>query len=127
VTILAGAFVLLLVLVVGLGRVAHGRQLVAGVAGTAARAASMESTGASADTAARQAAQDALSEAGVSCTALDVTVDTGQFHAGGQVTVTVACTAELADLAMSGLPGSSTVSSSATVPLENFRSFGDAP
>jgi hypothetical protein len=60
----------------------------------------------------------------VSCTTLRVDVDTTSFRAGGQVTATVSCTATLSDLTLSGLPGTSTVSASATVPLETFRTYG---
>ncbi len=43
---------------------------------------------------------------------------------GGYVTVTVACHVELSDIALPGMPGSTTVEASATAPIDPYRSVG---
>jgi hypothetical protein len=98
---------------------AEGR--VQGAARDAARAASVARSAVSAAEAARGAAAGNLKERGVSCTAFEVLVDTTNFRPGGQVRVSVACTADLSGLGLSGLPGSKTLRSVATAPLEQYR------
>ena len=117
------AFVLL---VVGFGRVTHGRQEVQAAAAAAARAASLANTPGQAQTAAQQEAAADLAQAGISCqSSPPPTVDTSQFHAGGQVTVTISCVTNLSDLTVVGFPGHKTLTASATVPLEQYRQFGN--
>ena len=122
--ILTPVFVAMVLLVVGFGRLTHGRQLVEQAASAAARAASLDSTPTQATTDAQVEARDILTQAGVSCHAFTADVDTSDFRAGGQVRVTVACVASLADLGLVGFPGAKTLEASATSPLEQFRQFG---
>ena len=118
------AFVLL---VVGFGRVTHGRQEVQQAAAAAARAASLANTPGEAKIAAQDEASADLAQAGISCqSSPPPTVDTSQFYAGGQVTVTITCVTNLADLTVVGFPGHKTLTATSTVPLENFRQFGGA-
>ena len=63
-----------------------------------------------------------LGEAGVSCTDLDVDVDLSDYQPGGQVRVTVSCTAQLADVALAGFPGAAIFTATSTVPIETYRS-----
>lgn len=116
-------FIAMLMLVVGLGRASHGRQLIDQSGAAAARAASLDNTPSRAAIDARRAAGDTLTQAGMSCENLQVAVDTSRFRPGGAVNVTVRCTVDLSRLALAGLPGSVTLSSSSTSPLENFRDF----
>ncbi|MGI8667981.1 MAG: TadE family protein [Jatrophihabitans sp.] len=117
------AFVLL---VVGFGRVTHGRQEVQAAAAAAARAASLANTPGQAQTAAQQEAAADLAQAGISCqSSPPPTVDTSQFYAGGQVTVTISCVTNLSDLTVVGFPGHKTLTASSTVPLEQYRQFGN--
>jgi len=122
--ILTPIVIVLLLLVVGFGRYAHGRQLVEQAASAAARAASLSATAVQADGRARQAAAASLSDAGVSCTSMGITVDSGDFRAGGTVGVTLTCTADLSGLALAGLPGSVTMTGTGRAPLEQFRQIG---
>jgi Flp pilus assembly protein TadG len=115
------AFVLL---VVGFGRVTHGHQLVQQAASAAARAASLANTPRQASTDATREASDTLAQAGISCQSMHPTVDTSQFYAGGQVSVTITCVTNLSDLTVVGFPGHKTLTASATVPLEQYRQFG---
>jgi Flp pilus assembly protein TadG len=119
--VLAPIVIAIVLLVVGLGRYAHGKQLVEQAAAAAARAASLTSTTAQARTRAGQAATGSLSDAGVSCTGMTTDIDTGSFRPGGVVTVTITCTADLSDLAISGLPGAATITATGRAPLETHR------
>ena len=114
------AFVLL---VVGFGRVTHGRQLVQQAAAAAARAAALANTPGQAATDATQEASDTLAQAGISCQSMHPSVDTSQFHAGGQVSVTITCVTNLSDLTVVGFPGHKTLTASASAPLEQYRQF----
>jgi len=115
------AFVLL---IVGFGRVTHGRQLVEQAAAAAARTAALGSTPGQAKAAARQEAADTLSQAGISCTSMRTDVNTSGFHPGGQVSVTVTCVASLADLTVVGFPGSKTLTATSMSPLDHYRQIG---
>jgi Flp pilus assembly protein TadG len=110
--------------VVGFGRVERGRALVDQAAQAAARAASLTSTPAAADEAASQGVQQTLRGGGLSCANLAVNLDTSAFYAGGQVTAHVACHADLSDVAVAGLPGTVTLTASATAILETHRQLG---
>ena len=107
--------------VIGLGRLdeAHG-QLV-GAARDAARAASETRTATDAVAAAASTARTELATSGLSCHSVDVHVDTARFTPGGLVRVTVTCTTDLSDVTVSGLPGSKTMTASASAPLDTYR------
>ena len=124
--VLAPIFIAVVLLVVGLGRYAHGTQLVEQAAAAAARAASLTSSSAQAQGRAARAAAGSLADADLSCTGMTAEVDTGSFRPGGVVTVTVTCTADLSGLALSGLPGAVTMSATGRVPLEAFREITDS-
>jgi Flp pilus assembly protein TadG len=121
--ILTPLIIAMLLLVVGLGRVSHGRQLVDQAAAAAARAAALTNAPGPATTSAQQAAQDTLSQAGVSCSQLHVNVNTGAFRSGGYVDVTVRCTANLSGLALAGMPGSVTLTATSRSVLESHRDY----
>ena len=58
------------------------------------------------------------------CLRQQVVTDVGHFYPGGFVTVTVTCTVALSDLSVPGMPGSTTVSATASAPIDPFRSVG---
>lgn len=120
--LIAPVLLVVLLFVVGLGRMAHARQQVNAAAADAARAASLERNLALSDGAARRTARADLGQAGVSCAQLQVAADLSDYRPGGKVQVTVTCTALLHDVAIAGLPGSRTFRSTATVPIETWRS-----
>jgi Flp pilus assembly protein TadG len=111
----------LLLIAVGTGRLVSARLDVADAAHQAARAASLARTPGAASAAAQSAAHEALDGEGRACSHLAVTTDTGSFRPGGQVSVTAACTADLADLAAIPWPGDHTVTETFTAPLETYR------
>ncbi len=124
--ILTPVLLLMLLLVVGFGRLTHGRELVQQAASAAARAATLDSNPIKAGSDATKAAHEVLDQAGVSCHKFIVTPDTTDFGPGGQVSVTVKCTTSLSNLGLVGFPGSKTLTASATSPLEQFRQYGTA-
>ena len=126
-TILSSFLIVMLLLVVGLGRVSHGRQLLDQAGAAAARAAALTNAPGQASAVARQAASDTLTQAGLACGQLRVDVDTGAFHPGGYVDVAVRCTADLSGLALAGMPGSVNLTSTSRSPLETYRDLSGAP
>jgi Flp pilus assembly protein TadG len=120
--LMAPVLMVILLFVVGLGRMAHARQQLESVAADSARAASLERNTDRSAAAARTAAQQSLGQAGVSCADLTVRVDLSGYQPGGQVRVRVSCTSELSDLAVAGFPGRRTLTADATVPIEIYRS-----
>lgn len=120
--ITAPVLLMIMLLVVGLARMASAAQEVDSIAADGARAASLErDTSLSAD-AARAAVTASLGDRGLDCAGLDVDVDVSAYQPGGVVTVTVACTADLRDIALTGLPGTWQITSTAHVPIETHRS-----
>ncbi|WTX00307.1 pilus assembly protein [Streptomycetaceae bacterium NBC_01309] len=119
--LLVPLLVLVLLLVVALGRFASARGLVDDAAHQAARAASLTRSATAAEQAAYQAAHAALDGAGVTCTSLVVSVDTGGFAPGGRVRVAVACTVSLAEMGALGLPGHRTLQGEASSVLDVHR------
>ncbi|WP_035851146.1 TadE/TadG family type IV pilus assembly protein [Kitasatospora azatica] len=123
--LIAPLLLTLLVFAVGAGRLVSARLDVADAAHQAARAASLARTPASATAAAEQAARGALDGTGLACPKLAVTADTAAFHPGGQVSVTLACTASLADLTALPWAGDHTVTETFTAPLETYRTTSE--
>ena len=115
--------VLLLLVVLG-GRYAQARADVDAAARDAARAGSIEREPDAAKTAAVEAARSRLTEGGVTCRDLDVSVDTTDFRAGGSVGATITCTIDLSDLTGLGVPVSRTISSTFTEPMDVYRRAG---
>lgn len=120
-TLIAPVLVVILLFVVGLGRMAHARQQIESVAADSARAASLERNTAMSAQAAKTAATRSLGATGVSCTNLDVNTDLSSYQPGGRVTVTVSCTTRLRDVMLAGFPGSRTFTATSSVPIETFR------
>jgi Flp pilus assembly protein TadG len=116
--------VALLLFVVFVGRVAQSRADVERAARDAARAASIARTSEAARTQGETAARATLASGGVACQRLDVAIDVAQFRAGGTVDATVTCTIGLGDLALLGVPGSRTVTSTFSEPVDTYRGIG---
>jgi Flp pilus assembly protein TadG len=116
------------VLIVALARVRLADGLVIDAANDAARAASLQRSSGAAAAAASSAAATSLAGTNTSCQGGPaVSVDTSNWVAGGSVSVTVTCTANLSDVAVPGLPGSHTLDARATAPIERFRFQGGTP
>jgi Flp pilus assembly protein TadG len=119
--VLAPVLVVLLLFVVAVGRLVVARQEVDNAAVDAARAASIATSPAGASQAATQIASADLSGDGVTCATFATTVGTGDFVPGGTVGVHVTCTSSLSGLSLLRLPGSETLVSSATAPIDLYR------
>lgn len=116
---------LLLGVVIFAGRVAQAGLTVDAAAGEAARAATAADTRAQAISRARDAAHTSFESAGLKCSTVDVSVDTSQWaRPSGQAAIasaTVSCQIELGDLVGVSVPGTKTVSSTATSALDTYR------
>ena len=118
-----------LLLIIGLlivaGRVNNANAAVEQAATDAARTASSARTAAGARDMAQASAEKTLAAQGLQCTTTTIVVDTSGFATRpGQVatvTATVTCPVRLSDLAVPGLPGTRTVSHSATSSIDTFR------
>jgi Flp pilus assembly protein TadG len=121
--IFAPALIIMLLFVVGAGRIAQAHQAVEAAARDAARQASIARDPATAQTNATSSAQAALTRGGLNCPA-HVSVDTSGFSrpvgAPATVTARVTCTVHLADVSLAGVP-TTTVSSDFTSPIDPFR------
>ena len=122
------AFLLFVGLIIFGGRTATTHQSVETAAADAARSASLERTAASARTQAISAATTSLSNQGIHCLDIDVTVDASQFsRTVGQaatVSVTVQCRLDLSDLSVPGVPGTRLIQASSTSPIDTWRERG---
>jgi Flp pilus assembly protein TadG len=114
----------LAMLVVG-ARIALAGDRVSGVAGIAARDASLARSAGAAHQAATASATEALADRNMHCADVQVRVDTSGFNSApgvpASVTVAVSCTVDLSDIGVTGLPGSRTLRDTATSPLDPAR------
>ena len=114
-------FLVLSFLVVA-GRLTTVRGDVAAAARDAARAASRAATFEQATQDARDTAEASLGGRDVTCGDLAVDLeDPAAFHAGGTVTVRVACDVSLADVAIPGLPGARTIEHRSIEVIDVYR------
>ena len=118
-----------LLLLIGLltvaGRVNSANAAVEQAAVDAARTASSARTAAAAAGLAQAGADRTLAAQGLQCTTTTVALDTSGFATppgrSTTVTATVTCPVRLSDLSIPGLPGTRTVSHTATSSLDTFR------
>lgn len=87
----------------------------------AARAASLERTGARAAGQARSTATAALASAGVTCRSMTVDIATADLRPGSAVTVTVSCDVDLSGALMLGAGGQKRLSATAIEPVDTYR------
>jgi hypothetical protein len=113
--------------VLAAGRHTEASMQVTDAAAAAARAASVARTATDATHAAQDAVAAMMSGDPTGCHQPVVSVDTSTFTPGGSVTATVRCTVSFADLTGLGLPGSDTVTATATEVLDQYRSTAAGP
>ena len=115
---------ILAMLVIG-ARIALAGDRISGVAGIAARDASLARSADAATQIATSSATIALTSADLHCSNVQVVADTSGFAAPpgapASITVQVSCTVALSDLGVAGLPGSRTLTDAATSPLDPAR------
>lgn len=120
-TLLVPVLIVLLLFVVFCGRLADSRLRVDDAAHQAVRAATLARSSSQASSDAHAIAQAALSQAGVRCQNLGVSAQLAGLQPGSTVTVTVTCDIGLSDLAMLGVPGSTTAESTASSVVDQWR------
>ncbi len=118
------ALVVMLLFIVALGRLTDTRGQVAAAARDAARSAANARTPATAELAGSYLGAATLNDRGVGCRRLTVTIDTTGFRADGIVAATVTCVVDLSDITGLGLPGTKTISSTFTAPVDPHRGIG---
>lgn len=124
ITLVAPFLIALLVFVaVVIGRGVDARLRLDDAAHQAARAASLARTAPAAASAARVTATTALAGAGVNCQSVQVDTS-GQFGPGGRVTVTLACSVNVAAASLLAVPTSRTLQATATEPIDVYRGSG---
>jgi hypothetical protein len=129
---------LLLIGAIAVGaRVALADDSITGVAAAAARDASLADNPVQAEQVATRTAAATLAAQDLHCRKTTINVDTSGFAAPpgtpASIHVTVTCVVSFADIALPGLPGSHTLTDSASSPLDPYRvtslgfSNSDAP
>lgn len=121
--VLVPALLVLFALVVAFGRATTAADDVEHAARVGARAAVSAQTDGAAEVRARQAASTSLQGSGLSCTSQSVAV-AGSVAPGARMTVTVTCVTSLSDLVQFGMPGSKTLTASATEVVDVTRGGG---
>ncbi|MEV5203205.1 TadE family protein [Streptomyces sp. NPDC053720] len=123
--VLAPVMIALLLLMIAFGRVTDADGAVDSAARAAARAASLERDAGSAQAQAQDAATRSLQGEGITCRTSNVVIDTSGYALDlgveATVTATVACTANLSDIGLPGLPGAKTLTASWTSPIDTYR------
>jgi Flp pilus assembly protein TadG len=123
--VLTVPILLVLLVVIAGGRINSANQAIDHVATEAARAASLARTARQAQVSATSTTEQTLHDQDLHCLSTVVDVDTSGFTATlgtpATVRVNVTCTVELADIALPGLPGTKTLTSSFASPLDPFR------
>lgn len=122
--ILALAIGLLIAFAIAGGRLVTAEAAADHSARSAARTASLQRDGGSAEAAADSVARSVLAEQGLRCASLDVTVDSSGFArppgSPASVTAVVRCTVDWADLGLPGA-GTRTVEATAVSPIDRWR------
>ena len=119
--VLAPLLIGFMLLVVFAGRTAQAEGDVAHAAQEAARAASLVGSPTAATESAEETAAANIATGAVACRHLEVSVDTTDFGAGGQVVVTVSCEAAFADIAMLAVPGRRTFVATTIEVIDTYR------
>lgn len=114
--------ILMMLLIVAAGRLVNARLQVDSAARQAARAASIAPGPGAAVTDATATAQSALTGQHTTCATPEVSVDTSDYRPGGQVRVQVTCVVQLSGVSGLHLPGTITVTSRFTSPIDVYRS-----
>lgn len=122
------AFILFLGLIIAGGRLALAHQALQSAAADAARTASIARDAGDANTSAQQEAATSLNNQNLRCRSTQVSVDTSGFRVptgqAADVTVTLTCRVDLADLSVPGVPGSRLIRATMSSPIDTWRERG---
>jgi Flp pilus assembly protein TadG len=122
--VLTPVLLVLALTMVAFGRVAEARQQVVEAARAGAEVASVLPTATGAQNGSQVDAVVGITVRGLTCAERQVETNVSHFYPGGYVTVTVICQVSLSDVAVPGMPGSTTVRASSTAPIDPYRSVG---
>ncbi|KQX70154.1 TadE family protein [Streptomyces sp. Root1310] len=126
--VIVPSLIMFLCLAIGGGRIVTSGSKIDAAAEDAAREASIHRTAAAAQSAAHAAAAESLNDQGITCASTSVSVSTGGLSVPvgqvGTVSVTVTCTVSLSDLLLPGVPGTRTLTSTATSVVDQYRQRG---
>jgi Flp pilus assembly protein TadG len=124
-TIGVPAFALFVGLIIFGGRTATTHEALQTAAAAGARSASIARDAQTARSDARQAALASVANQKISCSDVNVTVNTTDFNkqpgVPGLVDVTVSCRLNLSDLAVPGVPGSRVMRATMSSPIDTWR------
>lgn len=119
--VLTVPIMVLVAFTVFVGRYAAVHQDITSAARDAARAAAVRQFPGPAQADATDAADATLVNQAISCSTLEVKVDTGQLHPGGRVEVEVRCVLFIADVVGFGMPGTTTVTATSVAVVDRYR------
>jgi hypothetical protein len=123
--LIAPALALVILLLVAGARVALAGNAVESAAVAAARDASLSRTTAGAQSGAQLAANVSIAQSGLVCANFTVVVDDAELNVPlgqvGKVNATLTCTLNMTDIALPGLPGTKTITTTASSPVDAFR------
>jgi len=119
------ALAIIIGFLIACGRIAFTQQTVQEVANAAARDASLSRSVAGAQDTANANALNAAAQAGLKCQPITVAIDGSGIDAPlgtvGTVSATVSCKLNLSDIALPGLPGTKTFTTTSTSPVDPYR------
>ncbi|MGH9154418.1 MAG: TadE/TadG family type IV pilus assembly protein [Acidimicrobiales bacterium] len=111
-------FVVIVLALSGFGRFAQVRADLDQAARDGARAASLRAAPENASADATKAVDAALAEQGLACASRRLRVDTSELHPGGQVSVSLDCELEMAEITLLRLPGRRTMTAGFVAPID---------
>jgi Flp pilus assembly protein TadG len=118
--IVAPLLLLVALLMIFFGRIESAQGDVGAAARAGAEAAVVQGNAAAAQSSASAAVTATLASDQVACPSPTVSTNVTNFVAGGSVTVSVTCVAQLSDVTAPGLPGQKTFSATATAPIDPY-------
>ena len=116
-----------MMLMVGVGRIVNAQSQVDSAARDAVRDASIARSAGDAQSRAAAAAAASLEQYNWGEGGPSTQTDTSAWAPGGQVSVTITCSADLGGLTLIGLPGTKQMTARATAPLDTYRRAGNEP
>jgi Flp pilus assembly protein TadG len=123
--LLAPAMLAFALFLIACGRISLATITVQDAANAAARSASLSRTAGTASSNATLAANNSVNIADLDCVNLQISVDpsgvTAPLGTIGNVSTTITCTVNLADIALPGLPGTYTITATGSSPVDPFR------
>lgn len=120
-----GIFGLIIILLIMAARLSVAGDAIESVASAAARTASLARTTVEAQDRATQAAHIALDQENLNCLQLEVTINSNGLDKPlgeiGTVAATISCTVNFRDIAVPGVPGTKTLTATASSPVDAYR------